>query len=105
MLLCWYSGGRKIESNHNFSVSWKNILYIKPLYHRRPQYKIDTSTAIQAGEVNPVEDVYEEPDFKTPAAAVGKFKLTECPAYEATTNTLKLYATTEAQLQSGYYEF
>ena len=60
---------------------------------------------MQGGEVNPGEDVYEEPDIKTTATtAPGKFKLTECPAYVATANTLQPCVVSEAQLQSGYYE-
>ena len=70
------------------------------------QYKSDTTTAIQIGDVNPGEDVYEEPDKTDATTAPGKFKLTECPAYVATTSTLQQCSTTEAQLQSarGYYE-
>ena len=46
--------------------------------------------------------MYEEPDIKTAATTSPQnFKLTECPAYVATTNTLQ---PSEAQFQSGYYE-
>ena len=44
-------------------------------------YKTDTSSAIQAGDVNPGEDVYEESDTETATTTdPGNFKLTECPA-------------------------
>ena len=73
--------------------------------YRQPQYKSDTTTAIQSGEINPGEDIYEEPDIKTVATtAPGKFKLTECPAYMATTDALQPCAVSEAHLQSSYYE-
>ena len=72
--------------------------------HRKSEYKSDTTTAIQVGDVNPGEDVYEEPDKTAATTAPGKFKLTECPAYVATTSTLVPCSATEAQLQSSYYE-
>ena len=60
---------------------------------------------MQDGEVNPGEDMYEGPDIKTAATtAPGNFKLTECPAYMATTNTLQPCAVSEAHFQSSYYE-
>jgi hypothetical protein len=76
------------------------------------QYKSTSDAAATQGgdlEFHPgeLEDVYEDPD-KTAATttAPGSFKLTECPAYVATTSsTPQPSSTTEApQLQSGYYE-
>ena len=48
--------------------------------------------------------MYEEPDKTAATTAPEKFKLSECPAYAATTSMLQPCSTTEAQLQSGYYE-
>ena len=75
---------------------------------RKPQYKNATTTAdtVQGGEVNPGEDVYEEPDKTAATTTPGKFKLTECPAYVATTSsTLQpAHSTADPQLQTSYYE-
>ena len=58
---------------------------------------------MHSGEIILGEDVYEEPDKTAATIAPGKFKLTECPAYVATTSST-LQPTTEAQLQSSYCE-
>ena len=47
---------------------------------------------------------YTEPDKTAATTAPGNFKLTECPAYEATTCSTLVQPTTEAHLQSGHYE-
>ena len=75
--------------------------------YRKPQDRNATSTIVQGGEVSPGPDeVYEDPDMTAATTAPGKFKLTKCPAYVATTSsTLQpAHSTTDPQLQTSYYE-
>ena len=58
---------------------------------------------MHSGKIILGEDVYEDPDKTATTIAPGKFKLTECPAYVATTSST-LQPTTEAQFQGSYYE-
>ena len=67
--------------------------------HRKPsQYKSTSDATTQDGEVYPGEGVYEDPDKAAATTTPGEFKLTECPTSSSPQTT------TEAQLQSGYYE-
>ena len=75
---------------------------------------------MQSGELYPGEAVYEDSDRTAATTTPGEFKLTnhECPAYDnvtmfkpvtecpayVTTTGRSPQPTTEAQLQSGYYE-
>ena len=75
---------------------------MKVWYHRKPSHYKSTSDAT-TGDVHPGEDIYEDPDRTAATTTPGSFKLTECPAY-VTTTASSPQTTTEAQLQSGYYE-
>ena len=71
------------------------------------QYKSTSDAAIvQSGKVHPGEIVYEDPDRTAATTTPREFRLTECPAYAVTTtvSSPQPSSTTEAQLQSGYYE-
>ena len=84
-----------------------NIILYTLIHHRKSshvQYKSSSDAAIvQSGEVDPGEGVYEDPDRTAFTTTPGSFKLTDCPAYLATTGSTP-QPNTEAQLQSGYYE-
>lgn len=69
----------------SFYYSW---YYYDVIYYIRPQ-SCDKRDAMQDGEINLREGVYEEPDIHMTAYyntnVLGNFMLTECPAYVATT--------------------